>query len=219
MRYILITILCILSFSSGAEPFAVVKSVKGPVTFSHIGDSTARDLKTSAILPSKVQIQSDPNGEAVLRLFLGEATLEIHPLSTLECKREKVEEKVRPVIRLIMGELLLDLASRDSDVLSVQSENTSISPRSARWLMTVDSGGKTVLIVIRGELIVYNRPKDATASVLAGKICQSDEDGLKITDAQESDLLLLRQNYLEIDFIHPETQETKTLEIEYESNF
>jgi hypothetical protein len=78
-----------------------------------------------------------------------------------------------------------------------------------------------VLIVQDGEVSVYNRPKDITAMVRAGQKAVSDLDGIKITDATDSELeqVGFRQNTIEVDFVNPQSEEFTTLEAEYETSF
>jgi hypothetical protein len=208
-------------FSQTGEelPFAVVKSLKGGVELMHFTDSSTKELKLFAMIPSEVRITTGPKAELEMRLFAGDGSLEMGNSSTLELGYGEVRGKEKAVMRLAVGECVLSLSSGVAAGMSIQSENTLISPRASRWQMKVNSEGKTTLVVVKGEMVVYNRPKDETAMVTAGKICYSDEDGLKIIDAQEKDLLLFKENFLEIDFINSQSGQTKTLEIEYESGF
>ncbi len=216
-RFCFLFLLLNLSFAS-ENPLLVVKSVKGEVLqyFPHGAD---KPLRPYTKIPMDFTLETKAKAEASLRLFLAPGQVDLQPNTKLKIQYKKLKEKALPFLELLNGELILNISKEAGLIYPVNTENTLVESEGARWYQELNSEGATKLVVLKGKIKVYNRPKDMSAYVTEGKTCISDLNGLKIGNSTEEDLLLFRQNLLELDFIDPVTEQTKTLEIEYESNF
>jgi hypothetical protein len=113
----------------------------------------------------------------------------------------------------------MGVKKKTSDI-QCENLNTTVSGKGRYSFVSNDKGVATV-VVQDGEITVQNRPKDITAQVRAGQKAVSDEEGIRVSDAADTELqqVGLRQNTLELDFKNPQTDEFTTLEIEYETDF
>lgn len=197
---------------------AVAKYSKGVVGV--VTDSAAAPLEGSDLLPPGVRIESGPDGKAVLRLLPDQAFLEIRPQTTFTAKRVKVAGKRMRRLLLESGEVAIGLKKK-SDPVQCENTHTLATGTGGRFSCKTDEKAVARILVQDGEVTVYNRPKDMTAVVRKGQKAQSDLDGIRVSDATDSELesVGFRQNIVEIDFLNPSSEEFSTLEVEYETNF
>ncbi|HLP40817.1 MAG TPA: hypothetical protein VK465_04865, partial [Fibrobacteria bacterium] len=166
--------------------------------------------------------------------------LDVRPGTVFTLRRAKSKDKrVRRII-LDAGEVVFGLRKKSEPVLCenihtiatagpavpgpAQGERKSSAGGqggNARFSCRVDDKAAGILIVQDGEVTVYNRPKNITATARSGQKAISDLNGIRITDATDAELesVGFRQNTLEIDFLNPQTDAFTTLEVEYESTY
>jgi ferric-dicitrate binding protein FerR (iron transport regulator) len=209
------------SQSLAASPgLAIVKYAKGNLKVA-AGDTAAqKDLLQSDLLPQGARVESGKDGKAVLRLLPDQAFMEIRPKSAFTLKRVKTKDKRVRRVTMESGEVVFGLKKRSE---SVQCENaqTQATAAGGKFSCKTDAKGVAVFLVQDGELSVYNRPKELTVVVRSGQKAISDLNGIKVTDATDSEMeeVGFRQNTIEVDFLNPQTEDYTTLEVEYESNF
>ncbi len=196
----------------------VVKYSKGNVRVTQ--GAVERELKGSDLIAHGEKVASGQEGKAVVRLLPDQAFLEIRPKTTFVLKRVKTKDgQIRRVV-LTEGEVVFGLKKKS---LPIQCDNTQTqaTARMGRFACKSDGGGTAMILVQDGEVSVYNRPKDIIAVVRSGQKAVSDGNGVKVSDATDSELeqVGFRQNTIEVDFINPESEEYTTLEVEYETNF
>jgi hypothetical protein len=200
------------------ERIAVVKYVKGGVHAAD--DSTGADLQGSALLRPGQKIVSVEGGKAVMRLLPDQAFMEMRPQTTFTIKKVKVSGKRMRRVVLEGGEVVLGMRKKSAPV-QCETTHSLATAMSGKFSCKTDEKGSEILVVQEGEVSVYNRPKDLTTVVRRGQKAVSGLDGIRVTDASDSELdqVGFRQNTLEVDFINPSSEEFSTLEIEYETNF
>ena len=122
-------------------------------------------------------------------------------------------------ITLSQGQMVLGV-TRHGPPLMVEDAHSSAHTGDARFSFTSNSEASTI-VVLDGTVKVHNNVGDETGVVTRGRKAVSDAKGLRISDATSADLkqVGLRQNTVEIDFWNPATEESSTLEMEYENNF
>ncbi len=196
----------------------VVRSTKGSVHATLGGVET--DLKGSELLGTGVQIVAGADGKAVLRLLPDQAFMDIHPKTNFVMKRVKAKSKRIRRIKLDLGEVVFGLKKK-SEPVQCESMHTLAIAQAGRFACKTDEKGVATILVQDGEVSVYNRPKDLTTLVRSGQKAVSDINGIKVSDASDSELeqVGFRQNIIEVDFVNPETDAYTTLEVEYETNF
>ncbi len=196
----------------------VVRSTKGAVRATLAGVET--ELKGSELLGTGVQIVAGVDGKAVLRLLPDQAFMEIHPKTNFVMKRVKSKSKRIRRIKLDLGEVVFGLKKK-SEPVQCESMHTLAIAQAGRFACKTDDKGVATILVQDGEVSVYNRPKDLTTNVRSGQKAVSDVNGIKVSDASDSELeqVGFRQNIIEVDFVNPETDAYTTLEVEYETNF
>lgn len=197
---------------------AVVKYVKGGAHLA--SDSGSTDLKGSDLIGPGQKIETVEEGRAVMRLLPDQAFLEVRPQTTFTMK--KLKSSGKRVRRLVLesGEVVLGLRKKSQGV-QCETTHSLASAATGRFSCKTDEKGSEIVIVQEGDVSVYNRPKDLTTVVRKGQKAVSDVNGIRITDASDSELeqVGFRQNTLEVDFLNPSTEEFSTLEVEYETNF
>ncbi len=196
----------------------VVRSTKGSVRATLGGVET--DLKGSELLGTGVQIVAGADGKAILRLLPDQAFMEIHPKTNFVMKRIKAKSKRIRRVKLDVGEVVFGLKKK-SEPVQCESIHTQAIAQAGRFACKTDEKGVATILVQDGEISVYNRPKDLTTIVRSGQKAVSDINGIKVSDASDSELeqVGFRQNVVEVDFVNPETDAYTTLEVEYETNF
>lgn len=207
--------------SLAASPgLAIVKYAKGDLKVAAGDTAVRKDLLQSDLLPQGAKVESGRDGKAVLRLLPDQAFLEIRPKSVFTLKRVKTKDKRVRRVTMESGEVVFGLKKKSE---SVQCENAQTQATSAagKFSCRTDEKGVAVFLVQDGELSVYNRPKELTVVVRSGQKAVSDLNGIKVTDATDSEMeeVGFRQNTIEVDFLNPQTEEFTTLEVEYETNF
>jgi hypothetical protein len=211
-----------LAAAAQAAPPAlgVVKYAKGSLRVS-TGDSAAqKDLQPSDLVAPGSQISSGSDGKAVLRLLPDQAFLEIRPKTVFTLKRVKTKDKRVRRVHLEAGEVVFGLKKK-SEAVQCENSHTQATAAAGRFSCKSDEQGVGIFLVQDGELTVYNRPKDLSVIVRSGQKAVSDLNGIKVSDATDSELeqVGFRQNTLEVDFVNPQTEDFTTLEVEYETNF
>lgn len=205
-----------------APKIAVSKYVKGnvKVTPDDGAGSVTRDLQGSELVTSGSKFEAGQDGKATLRLLPDNAFMEIRPKTVFQLRRTKTKDGKLRRIQLETGEVVFGLKKK-SDPVQCENINTVATAGKSRFSCKTDENGAGILIVQDGEISVYNRPKNATASVRSGQKAVSDLDGIKVTDATDSELeqVGFRQNTIEVDFVNPQSEEFTTLEVEYETSF
>jgi hypothetical protein len=222
-RWVLCTLLLTASASQSlaASPgLAIVKYSKGSLKVT-VGDSVVqKDLLQSDLLPQGAKVESGKDGKAVLRLLPDQAFMEIRPKSVFTLKRVKTKDKRVRRVTMESGEVVFGLKKKSE---SVQCENAQTQATSAagKFSCRTDEKGVAVFLVQDGEVSIYNRPKELTVVVRSGQKAVSDLNGIKVTDATDSEMeeVGFRQNTIEVDFLNPQTEDFTTLEVEYETNF
>lgn len=207
------------ALASAAPQIAVSKYVKGNVRLA-TPEKQEKDLVPSELVESGSKIEAGQDGKATLRLLPDNAFLEVRPQTVFKLRRTKSQGKRLRRIHLETGEVVFGLRKKSDSVLC-ENINTVARAGKARFSCKVDQDAAGILIVQDGEVSVYNRPKDLTAVVRSGQKAVSDLNGIKITDATDTELeqVGFRQNTVEVDFLNPTSEEFTTLEIEYETSF
>jgi hypothetical protein len=199
---------------------AVVKYAKGNLKVTSGSPEAQKDLQPSELVPPGAKIEAGNDGKAVLRLLPDQAFMEIRPKTVFTIKRVKTKDKRVRRVTLDAGEVVFGLKKKSE---SVQCENTHTQATAAagRFSCKSDEKGVGIFLVQDGELSIYNRPKDLTAVARSGQKAVSDLNGIKVSDATDSELeeVGFRQNTIEVDFLNPQTEDFTTLEVEYETNF
>jgi hypothetical protein len=206
------------SFADAVERMAVVKYVKGSVHATV--DSVGKDLLGSDLVVPGQKIQSAEDGKAVLRLLPDQAFLEVRSQTAFSLKKVKSGGKRMRRLMLESGEVVLGLRKKSQPV-QCETTHSLATAATGRFSCKTDEKGAETMVVQDGEVSVYNRPKDLTAVVRKGQKAVSDLNGIRVTDASDSELeqVGFRQNTLEVDFVNPTSEDFSTLEIEYETNF
>lgn len=226
------------SAAAAAPKIAVSKYVKGNVRIS-AGEEGGKDLQASEVIFSGARLEAGQDGKATLRLLPDNAFLEIRPKTVFKIRRTKSasgqagmagnaagktagkgQGKRLRRINLETGEVIFGLR-KQSDSVQCENINTVATAGKARFSCKIDENAAGILIVQDGEVSVYNRPKNLTAMVRSGQKAVSDINGIKISDATDTELeqVGFRQNTIEVDFINPQSEEFTTLEVEYETSF
>jgi hypothetical protein len=206
--------------SQAATPgLGVVKYAKGNLKVTQ-ADSAQKDMVPSTLISGGSKIESGKDGKAVIRLLPDQAFMEVRPQSALTLKRVKTKDKRVRRVTLDAGEVVFGLKKK-SEPVQCENIHTQATVAAGRFSCRSDEKGVGIFLVQDGEMSVYNRPKDLTAVVRSGQKAVSDLNGIKVTDATDSELeqVGFRQNTVEVDFLNPQTEEFTTLEVEYETNF
>jgi len=196
----------------------VVKYSKGIVRATV--DGIEKDLAGSDLVVSGERIQSGQDGKAMVRLLPDQAFVDIRAQTVFTLKRIKVKDKKLRRVKLEVGEVVFGLKKK-SEPIQCENAQTQATAVSGRFACKSDEKGTALILVQDGEVSIYNRPKDLTVVVRSGQKAISDLNGIKVSDATDSELeqVGFRQNTIEVDFVNPETEEFTTLEVEYETNF
>ena len=215
----LVLALAVSSWAAPA-PIGVVKYAKGNLKLTSGNPAVQQDLQQSELVGPGTKIEAGADGKAVIRLLPDQAFMEIRPQTAFTVKRVKLKDKRVRRVTMEAGELVFGLKKKSEPV---QCENALTQATAAAGKFSCRSNDKGVgtFLVQDGELSVYNRPKDLTSVVRSGQKAVSDLNGIKVTDATDSELeeVGFRQNSIEVDFVNPQTEEFTTLEVEYETNF
>lgn len=205
---------------AGPAPIGVVKYAKGILKMTAGNPAEQKDLQQSELVPPGARIDAGPDGKAVLRLLPDQAFMEIRPKTAFSVKRVKVKDKRVRRVTMEAGEVVFGLKKK-SEPVQCENAQTQATAAAGKFSCKSDEKGVAMFLVQDGEMSVYNRPKDLTAVVRSGQKAVSDLNGIKVTDATDSELeeVGFRQNTLEVDFLNPQTEEFTTLEVEYETNF
>ena len=211
-----------LAFGVFAAPSAlgVVKYSKGNVKVTSGDPVATTDLKGSTLVLQGSSFESGEGGRAVIRLLPDNAHMEIRPNSVYTLKRVKTKDKRLRRVVMDHGEVVFGLKKK-SEPVQCENSQTQATAAKGRFSCRTDEKGVGVYLVQDGELSIYNRPKDLTVVVRSGQKAISDLNGIKVTDATDSELeqVGFRQNTVEVDFVNPQTEDFTTLEVEYETNF
>jgi hypothetical protein len=201
-------------------PIGVVKYAKGILKMTAGNPAVQKDLQQSELVPPGARIDAGSDGKAVLRLLPDQAFMEVRPKTVFSVKRVKVKDKRVRRVTLEAGEVVFGLKKK-SEPVQCENAQTQATAAAGKFSCKSDDKGAGIFLVQDGELSVYNRPKDLTAVVRSGQKAVSDINGIKVTDATDSELeeVGFRQNTLEVDFVNPQTEDFTTLEVEYETNF
>jgi ferric-dicitrate binding protein FerR (iron transport regulator) len=205
--------------AAAAVPFAVVKAAVGQVRFSQ-GKGQPQELKTADLISNGTRVETGKASKTSLRLQGDQSALDLKENTSLRLKLVKRDGKIVRKLILDRGSMNVNLKAKGEGAV-VENAQTVAQVKSGRFAFTTDEQAVATFIVLNGELTVINHPKDQTALVHAGQKAVSDANGIKITDASESELeaVGMRQNNLEIDFQNPETDEVSTLEVDYETHY
>ncbi|MDB5050280.1 MAG: hypothetical protein JWO30_3351 [Fibrobacteres bacterium] len=218
---VVVSILALPMLAISAPPaLGVVKYAKGNLKVTSGDSAVQKDLQASDLVAPGSKIESGNDGKAVLRLLPDQAFMEIRPKSVFTLKRVKTKDKRVRRIHMEAGEVVFGLKKK-SEAVQCENAQTQATALAGRFSCKSDEKGVGIFLVQDGELSVYNRPKDLTAVVRSGQKAVSDLNGIKVSDATDSELeqVGFRQNTLEVDFVNPETEDFTTLEVEYETNF
>ena len=215
-----IALVCVLTGMgrAGISGIGVVKYSKGNVRATVEG--MEKDLVGSDLVATGEKIQSGQDGKAVVRLLPDQAFVDIRAQTVFTIKRIKVKDKRLRRVKLEVGEVVFGLKKK-SEPIQCENSQTQATASTGRFACKSDEKGTAMILVQDGEVSVYNRPKDLTVVVRSGQKAVSDLNGIKVSDATDSELeqVGFRQNTVEVDFVNPETEEFTTLEVEYETNF
>lgn len=216
--FVLVVFSLVTTGLAGVNALGVIKYSKGNVRATTDGVETA--LKGSELVVTGEKIESGQDGKAVLRLLPDQAFIEIRPKTVFTIRRVKTKDKRIRKVMLDAGELVFGLKKK-SEAIQCESIHTQALAQKGRFGCKTDDKGTATILVQDGEVSVFNRPKDLTVMVRSGQKAVSDIDGIKLSDATDSELeqVGFRQNAIEVDFVNPETEEFTTLEVEYETNF
>ncbi|MEO6096366.1 MAG: FecR domain-containing protein [Fibrobacteria bacterium] len=216
----LLTVVSASPSLASSPGLAIVKYAKGGLKVTSGDTAAQKDLLQSDLLPQGAQVESGRDGKAILRLLPDQAFLEIRPNSVFTLKRVKTKDKRVRRVTMEAGEVVFGLKKKSE---SVQCENaqTQATAAAGKFSCKTNEKGVAVFLVQEGEVSIYNRPKELTVVVRSGQKAISDLNGIKVTDATDSEMeeVGFRQNTIEVDFLNPQTEDFTTLEVEYESNF
>jgi hypothetical protein len=223
--------LAALSALAAPNPVGVIKSAKGEVKIAE-RDSLPVSATGAMLFQQGARLETGAESKAMLRLLPDNAFVDVRPQSAFTVKRVKTgsvsgakagsagkEARVRR-LNLEKAEVVVGLKKKSEPVQCANAQ-TVATAAAGRFSCRSDEKGAATFLVQDGELSVYNRPKDITATVRAGQKAVSDLDGIKVSDATDAELDLVgfSQNTLEVDFVNPQTEDFTTLEVEYETNF
>lgn len=204
---------------SAPVPLGVIKSAKGDAKLTAPGAASV-PAEGSAPVTQGARLETGADGKTVVRLLPDHAFLDVHPQSAFTLKRIKAKDKRVRRLTLDKAEVVVGLKKKSEPV---QCENalTLATAAAGRFSCRSDEKGVATFLVQDGELSIYNRPKDVSVTARSGQKAVSDLEGVRVTDATDSELDLagFSQNVLEVDFVNPQTEDFTTLEVEYESNF
>lgn len=200
-------------------PFAVVKSVTGPVR-ELLPKQAAREIKVADLVNPGTRVETGKGGKTSLRLQGDQSVVDLRENTSLRLKLVRREGKVLRKLILDRGQITLNLKRKGQGAM-VENAQTVAQVKAARFAFSTNEKAVATFILLDGEMTVINHPKDQTALVRAGQKAVSDDHGIKVTDASDSELeaVGMRENNLEIDFQNPETDEVSTLEIDYETQY
>ena len=219
MRYLLPLVLGLFVMGFSSSPVGVIQQLKGLVNLqTGEVERIERKAELYEILLSDSRLKSGNQGWANIRLVLEQAMVELTSQTSIEVTNDFNSSDSLITITLELGEIRPSIKEKTNRII-FKTRNTSLTETEGRWRFSIDKEGTTEAIVQSGTLVVYNRPKDMTGTVRAGQKAISNNEGLVIIDAEDDELDQFRQNYLEIDFVNPQTEETSTLEIEYGIDF
>lgn len=198
----------------------VVKYAKGNLQVTAGNPPVRKALQASELVAPGARIEAGNDGKAVIRLLPDQAFLEIRPKTVFTIKRVKSKDKRVRRLTMEAGEAVFGLKKK-SEPIQCENAQTQATATAGRFSCKSDEKGVATFLVQDGEISVYNRPKDLTAMVRSGQKAVSDLNGIKVTDATDSELeeVGFRQNTIEVDFVNPQTEDFTTLEVEYETNF
>jgi hypothetical protein len=210
---------CVSSFAAPSA-LGVVKYSKGNIKITSGSPAATTDLQGSTLVFQGSRFESGADGKAVVRLLPDNAFLEIRPQAAFTLKRVKAKDKRLRRVVMENGEVVFGMKKK-SEPVQCENAQTQATAAAGRFSCKTDEKGVGVFLVQDGELSVYNRPKNLTVMVRSGQKAISDLNGIKVTDATDSELeqVGFRQNTLEVDFVNPQTEDFTTLEVEYETNF
>ena len=203
------------------DPYmAVVRQVAGFTRMLGRDTAIANDVKLGDVLNSGQTYITGEDGLLVLRFHPDFARIESRANTRYGLVYSRLDSSKTRRIGLESGELVLGV-SKHSPPLQVDDLHSRLrTSGNSRFSFLTDAKTASTIIVLDGTVEVYNRSKDIKADVRAGQKAVSDVDGVRITDATDSELgqVGLKQNILEVDFWNPATEEFSTLEVEYEGN-
>ncbi len=203
------------------EPYmAVVRQVTGSVHLSEKDSTVSKEMKLGDIVPTGRTLFTKENGLLILRYHPDFARLEARVNTRFYQAYSRIDSTKPRRIKLETGVLVLGVPKR-SPPMQIEDTHSQARVDNARFSFASDPNVATTMVVVDGSVSIRNRSKDVTAVVRHGQKAISDVNGLRISDASDSEMeqVGLRQNILEIDFWNPTTEEFTTLEAEYESNF
>ena len=206
------------------DPYmAVVRQVAGYTRMlGSAGTDTTitNDVLLGDVLNSGQTYVTGDDGQLVLRFHPDFTRIEARADTRYGLVYSRLDSAKARRIGLEEGQLILGVTKR-SPPLQVDDLHSRVrSSGNCRFSFATEAKTASTVVVLDGIVEVYNRSKDTKADVRAGQKAVSDVDGLRITDATDSELgqVGLKQNVLEVDFWNPTTEEFSTLEVEYEGN-
>lgn len=207
-----------LTAFSQANNLAVAKVVKGSVLRSVGKDGPKQPLTAAAVIAAGDRVQTAEDGRAVVRFLVDKTFLEIKPKTILEFLLKKDGQKEIRNILLDIGQLSLGL-KKQKVPFEVETSTTVASVRGTRWSIEVNDKGLSTIVVAEGAVEIYNKLTGEKKILEAGQKAISGQAGIQILPASPEDLQTVRQaqNNLQMQFIDPETKESQTLELDYES--
>jgi hypothetical protein len=208
-----------LPLAAAPNALGVIKSAQGDVKIG-TADSAAAPAEAATLFRQGARLETGTDGKAMLRLLPDNAYIDVRPQSAFTLKRVKTKGKRVRRLSLERAEVVVGLKKK-SEPVQCENAQTMATGAAGRFSCRNDEKGTATFLVLDGELLVYNRPKDLSATVRAGQKAVSDLDGIRISDATDAELDLagFSQNTLEVDFVNPQTEDFTTLEVEYETNF
>lgn len=219
-----------LAAAWGKEPYtAIVRQVAGDVRTVGILGNDGGDNSEAAGEATGVKVGDLPaqgqtfvtgrDGLLVVRFHPDFMRIEARAHTRYRLAYPSADSNQERNITLEQGLLVLGVGKR-SPPLKIEDAHSTASAGASRFSFAADADAST-LIVLDGAVTVHNNASDETGTVKRRQKAVSDANGLRISDASTADLqqVGLRQSTIEIDFVNPTTEESSTLEMEYENNF
>ncbi|HAP00014.1 MAG TPA: hypothetical protein DCQ83_08230 [Fibrobacteres bacterium] len=202
------------------EPYlAVVRQESGEVRVLGQDTSIATGIKQGDVIPPGQTMVTGENGLSVLRFHPDFTRIEARAKTRYWLNYSRSDSSRARRIKIEDGQIALAVQKNSPD-LFIEDTHSWARAKEARFLFSANAENST-LIVLDGSVEVNNRAKSSNETVRRGQKAVSDVNGLRISDAADSELQQagLRQNILEVDFMNSTNEDFSTLEVEYESTF
>ncbi|HAP00011.1 MAG TPA: hypothetical protein DCQ83_08215 [Fibrobacteres bacterium] len=204
-----------------ARPFgydAVVRQVSGNVRLMG-PDTSSKEVKVGDLPQSGEKYAVGEGGGLIVRFHPDFMRIVARANTMFHLAFSRSDSSELRDIVLDQGLLALS-ASKRGPSLKTEDAHSLVQAVESRFSFASASGVSTT-VVLAGEVKLRNTVTNQVETVHRGQKAVSDSTGVKLTTASQADLQEVSafQNFLEMDFWNPSTKESRTLEMEYETNF